>query len=624
VRQNANLLSDLLNEAIGYLDGEDAAKLVATARKRRLAGGPPTARPRVLDRLFADLSSDQAIFLARALASHSMLANIGEDVAGRRRHAEADAGSGRRAAPHPGRRRQGAGRRGQVAGRADQGPGRHERGAGADRPPDRGAPPQHGRPRDRDLAPDGPAPPPPAAAMDAEIRERLFREIALMWRTRLYRPERITVKDEIRNALSIVRTSILPAVIDLYADWSQQIGEHGQMAPLLKMGSWLGGDRDGHPGVNGDTLKLALASQARVILDWYAAEVRKLWSNLAVSTAYAPVSEELLALAGQPGTRPSTAWTSPIAWPGADLRPSVGGVAEADQPVGGLRHRPTDVEPYGHPAAFVADLKIIIDSLERHGGERLVGSALRTLVEVAQACGFHLMSLDLRQNADVHERTLHELFQRAGERDREVPGARRGGPVQAADQRAVAPAAAGLAVHRLWRGDHQGAGDHGGRRPDGPRLRPRLHRRLCDLQVRDPVGHPRAAGPAQAGRPGLGRSGAARLGQDQPAVRDHRRPGERSPRAAPVAGAAAFPHHPGRPAGAGNHARLLRQQQGRRLCRLAPGVAKGASALAFEAERMGVGLQLFHGRGGRSGGAGGRPPRPSWPSRPAPCRAASA
>jgi phosphoenolpyruvate carboxylase len=136
-------------------------------------------------------------------------------------------------------------------------------------------------------------------SMDAEIRERLFREIALMWRTRLYRPERITVKDEIRNALSIVRTSILPAVIDLYADWSQQIGEHGQMAPLLKMGSWLGGDRDGHPGVNGDTLKLALASQARVILDWYAAEVRKLWSNLAVSTAYAPVSEELLALAAQ-------------------------------------------------------------------------------------------------------------------------------------------------------------------------------------------------------------------------------------------------------------------------------------------------------------------------------------
>ncbi|HWU15574.1 MAG TPA: hypothetical protein VN157_16370, partial [Caulobacter sp.] len=68
VRQNANLLSDLLNEAIAYLDGEDAAKLVATARSAATLETPDGEAPR-LDHLFADLSSDQAIFLARALAS---------------------------------------------------------------------------------------------------------------------------------------------------------------------------------------------------------------------------------------------------------------------------------------------------------------------------------------------------------------------------------------------------------------------------------------------------------------------------------------------------------------------------------------------------------------------------
>ena len=253
------------------------------------------------------------------------------------------------------------------------------------------------------------------ADLDADIRERLFREIALMWRTRLYRPERITVKDEIRNALSIVRTSILPAIIDLYADWSKEIGEHGQMAPLLKMGSWLGGDRDGHPGVNGDTLKLALASQSRVILDWYASEVRKLWSNLAVSTAYAPVSEELLALAAQTNDPSVHRLDEPYRLALELIFDRLSAVSQklTNQWVAFATAR-TNVEPYGHPDAFVSDLKIIIDSLERNGGERLVGSALRTLVEVAQACGFHLMSLDLRQNADVHERTLHELFQRAG------------------------------------------------------------------------------------------------------------------------------------------------------------------------------------------------------------------
>jgi phosphoenolpyruvate carboxylase len=414
VRQNANLLSDLLNEAIAYLDGADAAKLVATARTAASQETPDGDAPR-LDHLFADLSSDQAIFLARALASHSMLANIGEDVAGRRRHAEGDA--------RPGDERP---RTLVDAVKALVAEGKSPAEltkvlAAMNVVPVLTAHPTEVRRRsmvDREteisrlMALRRHHLPP---AMDAEIRERLFREIALMWRTRLYRPERITVKDEIRNALSIVRTSILPAVIDLYADWSQQIGEHGQMAPLLKMGSWLGGDRDGHPGVNGDTLKLAFASQARVILDWYAGEVRKLWSNLAVSTAYVPVSEEVLALAAQTKDPSVHRLDEPYRLALELIFDRLSAVSQklTNQWVAFANER-TNVEPYGHPEAFVADLKIIIDSLERNGGERLVGSALRTLVEVAQACGFHLMSLDLRQNADVHERTLDELYRRAG------------------------------------------------------------------------------------------------------------------------------------------------------------------------------------------------------------------
>lgn len=414
VRQNANLLSDLLNEAIAYLDGDDAAKLVAKARKAASQETPDGEAER-LDHLFADLSSDQAIFLARALASHSMLANIGEDVAGRRRHAEGDAGPGDerpRTLVDAVRALVADGKSSaeltkvlasmNVVPVLTAHPTEVRRRSMVDRETEISrlmALRRHHLPAD----------------LDADIRERLFREIALMWRTRLYRPERITVKDEIRNALSIVRTSILPAIIDLYDDWSRQIGQHGQMAPLLKMGSWLGGDRDGHPGVNGDTLKLALASQARVILDWYAAEVRKLWSNLAVSTAYAPVSEEVLALASQTKDPSVHRLDEPYRLALELVFDRLTAVSQklTGQPVA-FANGTTDVEPYSHPGAFVADLKIIIDSLERNGGERLVGMALRTLVEVAQACGFHLMSLDLRQNADVHERTLHELFQRAG------------------------------------------------------------------------------------------------------------------------------------------------------------------------------------------------------------------
>ncbi len=415
VRKNANLLSDLLVEAIAYLEGEEAAALVTRAHRVASHEDVANGDAPVLDRLFSDLSTDEAVFLARAFASHSLLANIGEDVAGRRRHAEADA--------QPGDERPrtlvDAVKLLKRQGKTDD---ELAKTFGAmNVVPVLTAHPTEVRRRsmvDREteisrlmalrrhhLPPD----------LEAEIRESLFREIALMWRTRLYRPERITVKDEIRNALSIVRTSILPAIIDLYGDWTGKIGQHGHLAPLLKLGSWLGGDRDGHPGVNGETLKLAFASQSRVILDWYAGEVRKLWSNLAVSTAYTPVSEELLALAAQTRDPSVHRLDEPYRLALELIFDRLTAVSQklTGQPVA-FANGDTDVEPYGHPDAFIADLSVIIDSLERNGGERLVGSALRTLVEVAKACGFHLMSLDLRQNADVHERTVHELYERAG------------------------------------------------------------------------------------------------------------------------------------------------------------------------------------------------------------------
>ena len=57
----------------------------------------------------------------------------------------------------------------------------------------------------------------------------------------------------IDNALSIVRTSVLPAMVDLYESWTEGLAKGGDVPPILRMGSWLGGDRDGHPGVTGDT-----------------------------------------------------------------------------------------------------------------------------------------------------------------------------------------------------------------------------------------------------------------------------------------------------------------------------------------------------------------------------------
>src|SRR5215217_1331676 len=397
VRANVKLLDGVLSEAIRYLDGDDAAALVEGARKAASEGGDAPH----LDFLFSAVKPDEAMLLARAFACHSMLANIGEDVAGRRREAEAESGGG--SAPTVARALEALNLTPEalqplnVVPVLTAHPTEVRRRALVDREAEIA---RLMALRRHSLPPD----------LDARIRESLFREVALLWRTRLHRPEKITVRDEIRNALSIVRTSMLPALIDLYGTWGETLEQGGEVPTILKLGSWLGGDRDGHPGVTGETLKLALSSQSRVILDVYAAEVRKLWSDLAISDAYEGASEALLALArsadDQSPHRADEPYRLALEWIFDRLHATSERLTGAPLSFGGGA---ATGPAYEGPQDFVADLETIAQSLAKHGGARLIGARLKTLLQVARACGFHLLSLDMRQNADVHERVVAEL-----------------------------------------------------------------------------------------------------------------------------------------------------------------------------------------------------------------------
>ncbi len=389
----AALLEGLLTEAIAEADGPDAVALIA-----RVQAGEASLK---------DLGAPQAEFVARALTCRSLLLSIAEDAAGRRRGAEAEAMD----TTDPLRSLHAA----VEAVRAAGGPTPRKALDGLDVTPVFTAHPTEVRRRavvEREfeisrlilgarhrLTP----------AQETRYREDLYREIALLWRMRLHRPERIAVADEIRNALAIVRDSVLPALAELYETWSRELGAVLPDHPVLRLGSWIGGDRDGHPGVDGDTLRLALRSNARVILNHYSDEVRALWFDLAISSSLSPVSTDLQALAdsGQDISPHRRDEPYRLALEHVWERLS----ATANLLAGGAY--PARAPAYDHPREFVADLEIVSASLTDNGDARLVGHRLATLIALARACGFHLMRLDLRQNADVHERVLTELFDRA-------------------------------------------------------------------------------------------------------------------------------------------------------------------------------------------------------------------
>jgi phosphoenolpyruvate carboxylase len=244
------------------------------------------------------------------------------------------------------------------------------------------------------------------------VDEAIMRQIALLWQTRPLRRERLYVADEIDTALAYLKQVFLPALPALYARWDRALG--ARVPTFLKVGNWIGGDRDGNPNVTAETLRLVLARSAEAVIGYYLQAVHGLGAELSISTELAPRSEPLEALAEAAQDAARTRDDEPY-------RRALTGIyarlaATYTRIVGHAPPRPalTRAEPYPDPAALRADLLVVAKAVSENGGALASGGALSRLIRAVETFGFHLASLDLRQNADVHERVVAELLGTAG------------------------------------------------------------------------------------------------------------------------------------------------------------------------------------------------------------------
>lgn len=260
------------------------------------------------------------------------------------------------------------------------------------------------------------------AERDQELtaRERQYNEAMLrarvtaLWQTRMLRDSRLTVGDEIENALSYYRATFLDELPALYGDIEAALAEHGLSARVpafFQMGSWIGGDRDGNPNVTAATLDEAINRQAAVILEHYLEQVHKLGAELSVSNLLVGANDAVKALAAaspdqsphrvdEPYRRALIGIYTRLA---ASARVRVG---EGTVPVrsAGRGAPPVRAIPYEDSEAFVADLKVLTASLDEHHGASLAAPRLAPLVRAAEVFGFHLASIDLRQSSDILRR----------------------------------------------------------------------------------------------------------------------------------------------------------------------------------------------------------------------------
>ena len=243
----------------------------------------------------------------------------------------------------------------------------------------------------------------------AANEQRMRARVMQLWQTRLLRFSKLTVADEIENSLSYYESTFLREIPKIYAALEEALGTH-PVAPFLRMGQWIGGDRDGNPNVNAQTLQHALKRQADVALRHYLTEVHFLGSELSLSAMLVEFPPAMKALAekspdtnahriDEPYRRALTGMYARLA---ATLKSLTGGDA--------ARHAVEPQNPYADSDSFLADLKVIQSSLNSHHAKALAAQRLDPLIRAVEVFGFHLATVDLRQSSDQHEKVVDELL----------------------------------------------------------------------------------------------------------------------------------------------------------------------------------------------------------------------
>lgn len=249
------------------------------------------------------------------------------------------------------------------------------------------------------------------------VELELRRQILTLWQTALIRLSRLKIQDEIDGGLRYYPAAFFEVIPKVNAEVRQALqarwpGSDILAAPILRPGSWIGGDRDGNPNVTADVVRLATANAAYTALAHYLAEITKLGQELSMSARLVTTSIELRALAE--GCEEPARADEPYRRAQQVIHGRLSATALMI-----LDRRPEHLldlglEPYSAPDQLLADLDTVDASLRANGSALLADDRLARLREAVDVFGFHLCGLDMRQNSDVHEEVMAELLSWAG------------------------------------------------------------------------------------------------------------------------------------------------------------------------------------------------------------------
>jgi phosphoenolpyruvate carboxylase len=243
----------------------------------------------------------------------------------------------------------------------------------------------------------------------------LRRAVLTLWQTNLVRRTRLRVIDEVANGLSYYDYTFLSELPRFYADLEEQLADQGVpvadgLPSFFRMGSWIGGDRDGNPFVTEEVLRAALRAQSSRALRYYLDELHLLGGELSLDRRLVEVTDAIEQLAARSPDRSANRQDEPYRRAITGIYARLAAAARVLDHLDPPQHAVGDAPPYRDSGELLADLAILEHSLVANGSGILAEGRLKHLRRAVDAFGFHLAALDLRQNSDVHERAVGEML----------------------------------------------------------------------------------------------------------------------------------------------------------------------------------------------------------------------
>jgi len=258
--------------------------------------------------------------------------------------------------------------------------------------------------------------------------------IDLLWRTDAVRHTRPHPLDEIKMGIYYLDEILYAAVPDLYSELEELLHEtypSVQVPPFLRLGSWIGGDQDGNPFVGPETMLNALRMQRGSVIEHYRASIQSLAQEFSQSLNYACITEELQhaldedaacmaeynhELGPQTALEPYRRKLS-FMWKRLEVTAQVPQV-QTHPPFPTLRTQPAADQPssvaYRNAEELLHDLALIRTSLLADGEYDLAHGHLAQLIRQVEVFGFYFVALDVRQHSERHAAALAELLRVTG------------------------------------------------------------------------------------------------------------------------------------------------------------------------------------------------------------------